>query len=139
MCEHTYTHMFFFQGNFLTSARTFLRTPAAEICMDWSIAGCVKRGRLFAFTPEKNGNRLFLSQVGRGRWQRVQLICRGKHAAVQHRLITSWEASPSAAGSQKHWLCAAPLTISDRLMRSSLSGEAGCRGQRGEARQVARV
>lgn len=38
--------------------------------MDFSIAGCVKGDRLFVFTPQKNGNRLFLSKVGRDMWQR---------------------------------------------------------------------
>lgn len=38
--------------------------------MDFSIAGCVKRDGLFVFTPQKNGNRLFLSKVGRAMWQR---------------------------------------------------------------------
>lgn len=89
-------------------------------------------------TPEKNGNRLFqkLAEIrGRG----VQLICRGKHAAVQHRLITSWEASHSAIGSQKLGLFAALRPIRNRLTCNSLSGEAGYRGELRDATQVASI
>lgn len=69
---HTYIYffLFFFKCNFLTSQNNFLKTLAADICMDFSIAGCVKGDRLFVFTPEKNWNRLFLSKVGRDMWQR---------------------------------------------------------------------
>lgn len=89
--------------------------------------------------PKRIATDSFFQKLAEIRGRGVQLICRGKHAAVQHRLITSWEASHSAVGSQKHWLFAALLTISDRLMCSPLSREAGYRGELGAAEQVASV
>ena len=81
----------------------------------------------------------FFQKLAEIRGRGVQLICRGKHAAAQHRLITSWEASHSAVGSQKLWLFAALLTISNRLTCNSLSREAGYRGELRGATQVASV
>lgn len=97
------------------------RILAVNLCVDCSIAGCVKKDRSFVFTPKRTETDSFFQKLAEICGRGAQLACRGKHVAVQHRLITGWEASHSTVGSQEHWLCAAPLTTSDRLLWASLA------------------
>lgn len=58
--------------------------------MEFSIAGCVKGDRLFVFLPpERMETDSFFQKLAELCGRGVQLICRGKHVAGQHRLITS--------------------------------------------------
>ena len=60
--------------------------------MEFSIAGCVKGDRLFVFPPpERMETDPFFQKLAELCGRGVQLICRGKHVAGQHRLITSWK------------------------------------------------
>lgn len=106
---------------FFTSCESLCRILAVNLCVDGSIAGCVKRDRSFVFTPKRTETDSFFQKLAEICGRGAQLVCRGKHAAVQHRLITGWEASHSTVGSQEHWLFAALLTTSDRLMWGSLA------------------
>lgn len=111
--------LFFFSATSWPLKNNFLGMLAADICMDFSIAGCVKGDRLFVFTLEKNCNRPFLSEVGRDMWQRGpahlyrQTCCRPPQ--IDHQLGSN---SLHCRFTIILALCGS-VTISDRLMCSS--------------------
>lgn len=86
--------------NFLASQKKiFHRLLAVNLCVDCSIAG-VKRDRSFVFTPKRTETDSVFQELAEMCGRGLQTVCRSKYVAVQHRLITGWEASHSSVDSQ---------------------------------------